>query len=455
MTNPNPKTAPLRIESEDDRSIRDTVRALRLAPSLADEMIAEGLTLKEARERILGDMGSGRIEVGDSEKDKQERAAVAALTSRLGLTSQFAAHANSQIPEVAAAFADCRSRDTGGEFQGMALGEIARDTLARRGLFPRRGPREYPADVIERALQRRDAGGQETSSDFTLILKNLLFRVALNAYLQASAVWREVTDVRLVKDFKPVTFIVPGNLDPLLKTNEGQEIPTVQVPDVTELPPTTLNAHNAMINISRLTILNDNLQVLADRATMLGKAAALSVEGAFFDLLLAASGLGPTVTVGGITAPMIDAQFGNAGAGSTLDLNGLQADRLLMTSQVDRANKIVLDLRPKTLLVPSALEGKAAEIVRAFYTPDGKPLVSGGLVGQIISSPRLTGTRRWLFSDPARAAAFVATFPKDQGSIPLFEERDGWNVDGVRFAVTFDFAMNPFDPKAMVSNAGQ
>jgi hypothetical protein len=197
-------------------------------------------------------------------------------------------------------------------------------------------------------------------------------------------------------------------------------------------------------------------------AAAAGRAAKLTVEQAVYALLLLNSGLGPTQ---GDAQPFFHSNRANVNAtGSALSVAGIEADAVVMANQKDPANQDYLALDPYALLVPRALKGTAQEINDAQFDFDNagtnttgkfmRPNRVRGLFRQVVGTPRITGTRRYLFADPSVAPAVVVAFLGGQGQSPVLDSDEGWRVDGVEWKVRLDFGAQMFDPKGAVTNAG-
>ena len=83
-----------------------------------------------------------------------------------------------------------------------------------------------------------------------------------------------------------------------------------------------------------------------------------------------------------------------------------------MSQQRDPNNVEFLDLRPSVLVVPIGLRGTALQLNRAEFEDfnRGKPNRVLGLFSEVVGSPRLTGTRRYMFADPALAPVIEVAF---------------------------------------------
>ena len=69
------------------------------------------------------------------------------------------------------------------------------------------------------------------------------------------------------------------------------------------------------------------------------------------------------------------------------------------------------------------------------------------------TSPRLSGTRRYLFAEPAVAPVIEVAF-LDGNQEPYIEQEMGFTVDGTRYKVRLDFGVAAIDYRGAVTNAG-
>jgi hypothetical protein len=190
---------------------------------------------------------------------------------------------------------------------------------------------------------------------------------------------------------------------------------------------------------------------------MLGRAAGLSIEIDVYAQLLLNSGLGPTQSD---AQPLFHANRANVGTGSALAAAAIDADRVLMAKQRDPWGNEYLDLRPAILLVPVELGGQSRVVNDSQYDPDTvanksqmKPNLVRGLFRDVVDTPRLSGTRRYLFADPSIAPVFEVAFLEGQ-TAPVLESRDGWRVDGTEMRVRLDYGVAAVDYRGAVTNAG-
>ncbi|MBL8107975.1 MAG: hypothetical protein JNJ72_20570 [Anaerolineales bacterium] len=124
---------------------------------------------------------------------------------------------------------------------------------------------------------------------------------------------------------------------------------------------------------------------------------------------------------------------------------------------LDRWRCGALPKRPATCR--SSGTGPAARgIIGAEYDPDTtgklqKPNIVRNLVRDVVDTPRITGTRRYLFANPSEAPVIEVAF-LDGVSDPYLEVQDGFDVDGARYKVRLDFGIAAIDYRGAVTNAG-
>jgi len=341
------------------------------------------------------------------------------------------------------------------EFRGLTLVDIARRSLERRGIKTSSLSRK---ELVGLAFTTRGAGYQG-SSDFPVLLENTMNKVLLAAYETQTDTWSRFCKVMMVPDFKASPQYRTGSLSTLDKKNEHGEFINKSIPDGQKISISTESKGN-IIAITREAIINDDMNALTGLASMLGRAARLSVEKEVYSLLNANNGLGPTMSD---TNPFFHSSRANVNAtGAGLSAAALDADAVVMAAQKDIGNNEILDLQPQILLVHRGQLAQATIINKNATNPDGgagKSQVANpvqGMFQDIVGTHQLTSnTRRYLFANPQVIPAFVVAFLEDQGQSPVIETRDGWRVDGSEMRVSFDFRAQAFDPKGAVTNAGQ
>lgn len=442
-----------RAERERITGIRSAVRAARLGDEVADELITSGTPLDQARATVLERLAAAsdaappsnnvRVQVTDDELDKFRRGASAWLLEKTGTRSII-----EQAKAKGARGFETVELDPG-EFRGLSLLDLARESLERRG------ERVRGMDKMSLVGKAFTARAYQGTSDFGVLLESVLHKQLLGAYAIQPDSWSRFCKTDTVPDFRPSNRYRTGSFDVLDSLNEHGEFKNKAIPDG-EKSTISVGTKGNIIAITRELVVNDDMSALSDLATRLGRAARLSIEVDVFALLAANGGLGPTMADG---QPFFHASRGNVNdTGSALTVAGLDADRVVMASQRDPGNNEFLDLRPVAIVLPIGLGGEARVINEAQYDPGDnkfqKPNKVRGLFREVVDTPRLSGTRRYLFADPGIAPAIVVAFLEGQGEAPVLESKEGWRVDGVEWRVRLDYRAQAFDPRGAVTNAG-
>jgi HK97 family phage prohead protease len=445
------ENAVAKAERARSAEIRRAVRASALPGELAERMVADGTPLDAARAIVLAELEKRtaaadvephiRIWAGEDSQDKFIRGASAWLFERAG--NQLISKAKK---------AGTRGFENveldGGEFRGMSLFDLAKESLERRGTRTRGMNRTA---IVSAAFTRT---GYATTSDFGTLLENALGKQLLAGYATQIDTWSRICKVDTVRDFRPSPRYRNAAFGTLDSLNEHGEFENMAIPDGEKVSISTATKGN-IIGISRQAVIDDDMSAFADLAVRLGRSARLSIEVDFYALLAQNSGLGPTMSD---SQPFFHSSRGNVnGSGSALGAAGIDADRIIMMRQTDPSGNELLDLRPRVLLVPATLGGQAkvlnSSTVKVGGT-NGEPNPMAGLFSDIVDTARLTGTRRYLFADPAMAPAFVVAFLEGQGEAPFLEQQQGWRVDGTEWKVRLDYKVQEFDPRGAVTNAG-
>ena len=438
--------------------INKLARISKLGDAWAATLIDAGTSIQEARDaafagicdpasaRTLGiDIGAdGRITVGEDERDKQLRGASAWLFQRTG-TRALIEKGMEKYPEH---FKDVAFDP--GEFRGLSPVELARHFLERGGVNTRGMDR---MKMVGLAFTHRSIVNYQTAGEFAVLLENVLGKVLLGAYATQSNTWELFAKRDEVPDFRTSNRYRTGSLPGLDVIAEHAEYKNGVIPDGAKYPLSTQRM-GKMFGISQETIINDDMGALTQMASELGKAAQRSIENAVYALLALNSGLGPTQSD---SQPFFHANRANVATGTALSATGaLDADRITMRAQKDPNGQDYLDLNPAVLLVPESLRGLALQINGSEWdvTVSNKfqiPNPVRSMLRSIVSSPRLTGTRRYMFADTMDA--IVVAFLEGQPG-PVIDTQNGWRIDGTEFKVTLYAKAQMGDPKAAVTNAG-
>lgn len=434
------RNAAIQAERKRAADIRDAVRKAKLGDEFATELIDKGTSIEAAREAIIekfaaADVNEGQrnITVGADEADKRRDA----ITDALVLRAMPEASTNTTImpaERVSAAR----------EFRGMTMLEIARESLERAGVSTRGMDK---MEMVGRAFT-------QTQSDFPVLLEGTNRRVLLAAYATVADTWRRFCAVGSVGDFREYKRLRMGSITNLDALGEGSEFKQKKITDA-DYEKISIGTKGNIIAVTRQMIINDDLAGLTRLATMLGRAAARSIEADVYALLLSNSGNGPNMVDGN---PLFHASHGNIGTGAALSVSSIDADRVLMAQQKEKDGNDFLGLTPSILVLPIGLGGAARVINGSQYDTEVSnkfqvPNKVNGLYREIVDTPRLTGTTRYSFADPMVEPVLEVAFLDGQQA-PYLESQNGWNIDGTEWKVRLDYGVSAVGYRGIVKNAG-
>lgn len=418
-----------------EKQRRETVRAAfkpfiqqQGVQAMLDECLDDPtVTSQHANERILAHLGSlseplagsGSIEVGATDREKFVQGASKAILARAGV----------------------EKHDAGNEFRGMTLMDVARASLEMGG--------DYRRGMDKREMVA--AAFTQSTSDFPVLLENVMHKALLAAYAEAPDTWSrfcrrgEVSDFRAHKRYRVGSF---GNLDAI---NELGEFKNKSIPDG-EAEPITADTKGNIVNISRKAIINDDLSAFVGLGQQLARAGKRTVEADVYALLASNPALSDTVA-------LFHASHSNlAGSGAAISVATLDAGRVAMKKQTGVGGNDYLDIMPAVLVCGAAAGGSARVTVNAQYDPDTanklqKPNAVNGIVKDIVDTPRISGNEWYLFADPAVAPVIEVAF-LDGIDEPFLDVQQGWNVDGAQYKVRLDYGVAAIDYRGAYKNAG-
>lgn len=395
--------------------------------------------------------GGMRVEPGEDAGDKWVRGSTGWLLQKAGLR-RAVEKANKLRDD------DLLDFDFGqSPVRGMTCIEIARLCL-ERGQVSHTGLDKF--EVFGRSFTERGVYGAAAVGDFPVLLENLLHKTLLAFYAITPDTWRVFCATGSVSDFRPHNRYRMGSFASLDIVGEGGEFTNKAIPD-SRKESISAQTRGNIIAITRQALINDDLGAFTRLAQMFGRAARRSIEIDVYATLALNGGLGPLMNDGNT---LFHASHNNIGAGAALSGTAIDADRVLMAQQTDEDGNDYLDMRPDILLLPIGLGSLARAINTAVYEIDDisgtteqnkfmKPNTVNGLFRDIVDTPRLSGTRRYLFADPDITPTLEVAFLDGQEE-PFLELQQGWRVDGSEWKVRLDYGVAGVDYRGAVTDAG-
>lgn len=385
------------------------------------------------------------IRMGRSAEDKFLEGAANAIIVRAG-----------QEQIVRRAMGDSAKPLDPGQFRGHRLVDLAREFVEFRGnKTTGLGPDAIVRTALMSASEARSvAHGANTTGDFGTLLENVMHKILLGSYAVTPDTWSRFCKTGSVTDFRPHPRYRLGSFGSLDTVPQSAEFKQKQIPDGEKYTIQAATKGN-IIALTRQAIINDDLSAFSDMATMFGRAAKLSIESDVYALLALNSGLGPTLSD---SNTLFHATHGNIAATGAISVAVLDDARVKMKSQKDISGNELLDLIPAVLVVPAGSGGAARVLIGAEYDPDAnnklqRPNIVRGLVRDIVDTSRLSGTRGYVFADPAVSPVIEVAFLNGQME-PFLDSQEGWRVDGIEWKVRIDYGVAAQDFRGAVTFAG-
>jgi hypothetical protein len=299
------------------------------------------------------------------------------------------------------------------------------------------------------------ASGYSTIS-LTGILSNVANKSMLAAYNAVESVATRICSQRDVNDFKQVTRYRMTGQGTFEKVGPDGELKHAQLTE--ESYTNQIDTYGKIISLTRVMMINDDLEAFLDIPRILGRQAALAVESAVFTLLLS----NPNNFFSAANKNF------QSGAGTALQISSLTTAEQLFLDQTDKDGKPIL-ITPAILLVPTSLKVTAQQLmtetrVNETTTADkpkpannphaGKwiPLASPYLNSQGIAGG--SATAWYLFANPADVAAMEIAYLRGQRTPTIESSESDFDNLGMKWRGYFDFGVAMQDYRAAVKSAG-
>ena len=415
------------------RRILDATALAGLPVAMANEMIEKGTSEEAALDAILEkrkeiaemttkpDMTQTSRITADG-RDKFKQGATLALMSKVGLAT-----------------------GERNEFSSLSLSELARESIAMSGdrlTFTDR------RDMVGRAFTM---AGTHTTSDFAEILSNVMGKAALAGWDEAEETFPLWTRKGVLTDFKATKRVGAGLFSTLPEVIEGADYTYGTVGDRGEA--ITLATYGKMLRISRQAIINDDLSILGLLPRRMGRAARRTIGNLVYGILTG----NPLMSDG---VALFASDHNNlAGSAAAPSVTSLGLARAAMRTQKESETGPSLNISPRYMLVPAALETVSSQLLNSAVDPTtSKGQASNPVQGmaELIVDGRLdaASTTAWYLAGDANAFDTIEVAYLDGVEAPFIEEQTAWTSDGVEMKVRIDAGVAPLDYRALYKNAG-
>jgi len=319
----------------------------------------------------------------------------------------------------------------GNDFRSASLLDLAKRSLERVGV------RTNGLDKMEIAARAIT----QTTSDFPILMGNVLNKSLLGAYALVPDTWRLFCKVGSVSDFRPNYRYRGGAFGNLATVPEAGEYTYGSISDA-ERNSITAVTKGKMIGLSRQVIINDDLGALVDMSKDHGRSAARTIESDVYTYLASNPTLADTGALFNSTAVTTAGGHANITSYVAPSVTSIAQQGQLMASQTYAGDYV--DVRPTIFLGPIGLAADVQLLNDSQFDPVDnkfmKPNMVRGFFSKVVGSPRITGSVWYVFADPNIEPVLEVAFLNGQQS-PYLEMRQGWNVDGVEWKVRLDYGV--------------
>jgi len=419
---PQAKTRGENMEQQQQEQIRSIATAVGVSASFADDLIQRDISLDDARAGIIREAARAVPSI-----DNRQPAVVTREQAPEELTRAAGEALYCRIDPAFTPSEQARP------FVGRRLGDVARELLRHRGL----STFGSDAEIITRSLN--------TTSDLANVVGVFANKAVAQAYQVAPSGIKVVCKRGASHpDFKGRNLIRRGELPTLEKVNELGEFKRGSIVDGKESY--SVSTFGKVFGMARQLVINDDLGLLADIASGWGMAAQEFENGFLAKKLAENAKVGPKLADG---KAIFHSDHGNlANPGGAIGETTISAARLAMRGMKGMDGVTPINVTPKYLLVPAALETAAEKFLASIYataTDDVNPF-SGKL--QLVVDPRLdsviSATAWYIFADPAVLPVIEYAYLAGFEGVNI-ETRNGFDVDGVEIRARLDFGAGGVD----------
>lgn len=400
-----------------------------------DEYIKGGTSIDQVRAAILDKLDresqplSSRVQVVADEEDRYRDAARDGLLMRMG-----------EIVEKPAKGAE--------DFRGMSLHQLMADCAMRSGV--KDAHRKSP-DELWRDMAQQERGQFADSNAFISIVNSTMGATIARAYNTAPTTYQHWTSVGSNPDFKRVKrFRLAANGE-MQEIPENGEFKTVSGMD--EGVDTGLKTYGKKFGFSRQTIINDDLGTVARLITAQVRANQRFINKLCYQMLTKNGKIYDGKN-------LFANEHGNLMTGAVPSIESLNEFIVKMAMQKDINGTDVLNLTPKFILAPKALEMPIRQLLESAADPSA---THAGVVNPMKGAFQLITDAQLDIANPK--GYYAVADPRDVDTIevtylngkrtPTLESKVSWDTLGIEWRMYHDFGINVLDYRGMAYNQGK
>ncbi len=295
-------------------------------------------------------------------------------------------------------------------------------------------------------MQMVGAAFTHSTSDFGNILLDVANKAILQGWEDAPETYEQWTRKGQLSDFKIAHRVGMGGFSALRQVREGAEYKYVTTGD--KQATIALATYGELFSITRQAIINDDLNMLTDVPMKLGRAAKSTIA----DLVYAILTSNPKISTDNVS--LFDkAKHANVLESAAMDVASLDKARQLM--RVQKEGERHLNIRPAFVLVPTAMESVANQVIRSSSVKGAD--INAGIINPVkdfatvIAEPRLDDNSQTTFYLAASKGSDTIEVAYLNGvDTPYIDQMEGFSVDGVTTKVRIDAGVAPVDHRGLV-----
>lgn len=442
----------LQAEQSRRKAIVSVVNLAKLERSVADSMIDEGVSVEVARKRVMAmsanePVGTSFSSVGNTRETGIERFHNA-MRDAIILRSLKSARISRQdlIP----------NNPDADDFKHLGLNRMAELILRQHGINT---DRMSPIDIARVAMGYQDACRKwriqrdvyHTTGSFQNILLDSVNKTLLAGYEEAPETWsawaRQAPSVADFKTINRTRFSEAPDPEQVPERGEYKEKPMTDSKESYKI-----EKYGEVFSVSWETVVNDDLDAIARVPAMHGNAHRRKVNREVYAVLAANPTMGDTFSLFSASHASGSNLSGSNGNPTVTNLNTAYA---AMRTQKGLTSDAILNVVPRYLIVPAALEATADELVSStsyivangnsgvqnLYGPGGKR----NLV--VVCDPNLDGnsTTAWyLAADPGQIDTIEVSFLQGEES-PVLESEWNFRRDAYEYKTRQTFGIKAID----------
>jgi ATP-dependent protease ClpP protease subunit len=337
-----------------------------------------------------------------------------------------------------------RENDRGNQFRGMRLHDIAAHAIKITGAR---------IDGMTASELASKVMAAHTTSDFPYLLADSARKSLQAAYEAFPSTWQMIAANGSVSDFKTISLIKMGTFASLADKPEGAEYVAGTMSEEREQMAAATKGR--FIELTREMIINDDLDGFSRMSSMLGRAAARTVNSDVYSVINTNGNLANGRAIFNTTDGNL------AASGAAISVATLSAGRAAMRKQKDPSGNDYLNIMPRTLLVPVVKEDLAREVVNSTENTDTtgdrkrNPIRDWGPL-EVVSDPYLdasSATAWYLIADPMDVPFLEVRF-LDGNQTPYIDDTEEFLTDAIRWKVRLDYGVAANDRRGAYKNAG-